>query len=585
MSNFRLNARKPQRNNAGLGTPKGEIFLLYREDIVSMPDIDKRGVLTSGDIMIKAGRRFHILYTTPTSQVHYRETEGDVDSRGWKKKITGHYPGDELEINEFVKNNLNQGFIAIIKSCDSEFMRIYGSVNNPLYFTGSFTDDNDKKGYELTFEQNFADENPVLFYQGKIIVDEDALSPTNPEFSSLFVKLDASNITEENREALRERLGIGDVLPNVATIDLGEETGNAYTKEQIGQIMRTKVDIPSNGPTPDVLGLERRRFLVGYEEDPNTIPGQVEPFYNPVRFSLDSIGKNLGNSNLKIPQGQIRELDVTGAKLRIKGLEKKSMDPSHNLKIKMNANGDLSVSDEADISINIPEEFSSSESLSSTTINVNHIFPTDIPERPSFADEIKNIMKNYKNYDFQPIISGWKIVTKNNSATEINRVDQDGYVYCQGIADWNQNKGEVVVKIQNELLLPNDKDWLIVMEVENSENHRVRNSTFGVGRSGVGYVEYGGAASGFDYDGYYQHWDIINTSPPKLVANNKKNATVVIIKTSGVITTLLYSGSECIWQSSNANVELGDYVPCLNLTATEKTETIKFKAKFKYKIL
>uniref|UniRef100_UPI003736476D hypothetical protein n=1 Tax=Bergeyella zoohelcum TaxID=1015 RepID=UPI003736476D len=64
-------------------------------------------------------------------------------------------------------------------------------------------------------------------------------------------------------------------------------------------------------------------------------------------------------------------------------------------------------------------------------------------------------MKNYKNYHFQPIISGWQIVTKNNSATEINRVDQDGYVYCQGIADWNQNKGEVVVKIQNELLLPN----------------------------------------------------------------------------------------------------------------------------------
>ncbi|SSZ46478.1 hypothetical protein [Bergeyella zoohelcum] len=360
MSNFRLNAKKPA-NNAGLPTAKTELYLLYVEDIISMPEVNEKGILTTSDIIIKDGRRFHILYQTPSSQVHTRTIEGDTDSRGFKKKLTGSYPGDDLEINEFVKQNINQGFVILVKSCNSNVKKIYGSKCNPLYYTGTFTDDNDRKGYELTFEQEFADDTPVLFYTGNVLVDEDALSPTNPEFSSLFVKLDASNITEENREALRERLGIGDVLPNVATIDLGEETGNAYTKEQIGKIMRTKVDIPSNGPSPDVLGFQRRKFLVGYEEELNEVPGQEEPHYNAVRFSLESIGKNLGNSNLKITKGQIRELDVTGAKLRIKGLEDKSADASFNKMKVQNELGEEAVSNGKQIFMNIPSEMNGSE--------------------------------------------------------------------------------------------------------------------------------------------------------------------------------------------------------------------------------
>lgn len=189
--NFRLNARKP-KNNAGLATPKGEIYLLYVEDIIDMPTPNDKGILVAGDIKIKDNRFYHILYLTPSSQSHNRNTEGDVDSRGWKKKITGSYPGDELEINEFVKNNVNQGFVAIVKSCNSEYKKIYGSKNNPLYFTGSFVDNSESKGYELTFEQNFADDIPVLFYQGKIVLDRDI---TDADF--VFGNL--KDVTGDNR--------------------------------------------------------------------------------------------------------------------------------------------------------------------------------------------------------------------------------------------------------------------------------------------------------------------------------------------------------------------------------------------------
>lgn len=125
---------------------------------------------------------------------------------------------------------------------------------------------------------------------------------------------------------------------------------NTYTKDEVGELVRTKVDFPMNPPSPDVLGFERRRFLVGYEEELNTVPGQNEPHYNAVRFSLESIGENLGNSNLKVPQGQIRELDVTGAKFLVKGKESANNDASFNRRPVENANGEQRYQD-ADLQI------------------------------------------------------------------------------------------------------------------------------------------------------------------------------------------------------------------------------------------
>lgn len=205
MPNFRLNARKPN-GGAGLPSSKGELYLLYVEDIVQMPERDAKGVLTTGNIVIKDGRRFHLLYLTPTTQKHTRKTDGDVDSRGWKQSVTGNYPGDSLEVNEFVRNNLNQGFVIVKKSCDSEYMKIYGSKSNPLFFTGTFTDDEKSMGYELTFEQQFKTDTPVLFYTGNILVDESAITDPEADFGDFFIKKDGSNLTQENLEAIASLL-------------------------------------------------------------------------------------------------------------------------------------------------------------------------------------------------------------------------------------------------------------------------------------------------------------------------------------------------------------------------------------------
>lgn len=339
MSQFRLNAKKP-KNNAGLPTAKTELYLLYVEDIISMPEVNDKGILSTSDIIIDSSRRFHILYQTPSSQVHSREIEGDVDSRGFKKKISGTHPGDSIEINEFVKNNINQGFVILVKSCNSDIKKIYGSKCNPLYFTGSFTDDSDKKGYELTFEQEFADDTPVIFYTGKVLVDEDALSPSDVEFSSMFVKLDGSNITQENKAFLKEKLDIGELPTNIAKIDEGEgdnkKNGNTYTKDQVNTELGKKLSKPTttiSSPTAVV------KYVILVDEQGNT-----------QRMLAEDLGKNSANSDLEttgnrtFTQKHIYTHATGGFPYYVTGLPDKSADPTFGKMMVQDANGQNALS-------------------------------------------------------------------------------------------------------------------------------------------------------------------------------------------------------------------------------------------------
>ncbi|PWN67614.1 hypothetical protein [Chryseobacterium oncorhynchi] len=199
-SSFRLNARKPKNSSSGLPTPKkGELYILDTDDIISLPPTVDKGIVCTGDIHLKPGRRFHILYLTPSTQKRNIKTDGDAESRGFKKKVSGAYPGDEIEIHQFIKNNINKGFVVVMNSYDQVYHRIYGSKENPLYLTGEFNDDNDKKSWEITFEQNFADETPLLFYNGSIILDESALEDPDIDFEGIFARKDGTNLNEPQK--------------------------------------------------------------------------------------------------------------------------------------------------------------------------------------------------------------------------------------------------------------------------------------------------------------------------------------------------------------------------------------------------
>lgn len=63
----------------------------------------------------------------------------------------------------------------------------------------------------------------------------DELLNNLPDANALknYLLKDGANIDESVRAALREKLGIGDIPSNVATIDKGNNEGSVYTKQQV----------------------------------------------------------------------------------------------------------------------------------------------------------------------------------------------------------------------------------------------------------------------------------------------------------------------------------------------------------------
>lgn len=103
--------------------------------------------------------------------------------------------------------------------------------------------------------------------------------------------LDSSNLTDEHVLAWKKALGVGELPSNIATIDEGTKQGNTYTKAKVDEL-------------------------------------------------LENSGKNISNTDLQIPAGTVRTLDVTGAKFQIKGKANANNDTSFNRRPVENANGE-----------------------------------------------------------------------------------------------------------------------------------------------------------------------------------------------------------------------------------------------------
>ena len=89
--------------------------------------------------------------------------------------------------------------------------------------------------------------------------------------------LDTSNLTNEHVLDWKKALGVGELPTNLATIDEGTKQGSVYTKTKVDEL-------------------------------------------------LENSGKNIANTDLQIPAGTVRTLNVEGAKFQISGLANKKTD-------------------------------------------------------------------------------------------------------------------------------------------------------------------------------------------------------------------------------------------------------------------
>ena len=340
---------------------------------------------------------------------------------------------------------------------------------------------------------------------------------------------DATGLTDEQKSAWKEALSVREVPANIALVDKLDKEGNVYSKEQVTEL-------------------------------------------------LDNLDKNIGNSDLEVPAGTVRTLNVTGAKLQVQGLENKKQDASFNKKIKINDAGEMAYSDEADITLNIPENFTGQPSVGSMTITVNHTYPNQIPERPAFADELKNIMAEYNNIVFTPINQGdWVIKTKDNKGLSTNRTYTDGSFFLNG-SDPEFNPYAATEEVANitapSILLPNDKNWILKVSGSITDVLHGGSILAGVCRGEDSPVTHGIST------GQYTSINIIGNKAFGISDDSRNNFLCLIVKTGGVITTMVYQNGKSAFLSLNAFTELGNYTPKISL---RKGSNIS--ARMSYKIL
>lgn len=133
----------------GGGSPqnKKDMVTFYRlEDLVqdSLARDDK-GVYIAQNIVCQAGKYGIKFYGTIDKTAPGYTTEGETDARGLIHALAMEHPGDSLELNEWIVNNLNQNIIAVVHECGAAYDKVLGTPCHPLQIAPQEQDDSTAK--------------------------------------------------------------------------------------------------------------------------------------------------------------------------------------------------------------------------------------------------------------------------------------------------------------------------------------------------------------------------------------------------------------------------------------------------------
>ena len=301
--------------------------------------------------------------------------------------------------------------------------------------------------------------------------------------------LDTSNLTNEHVLAWKEKLGVGEFPTNIATIDEGNKQGNTYTKTKIDEL-------------------------------------------------LENSRKNIANTDLVIPAGVVRTLNVEGAKLQISGLANKKLDASFNNKIVVNGRGELAISDNVEYTMNVPSNIS-------LNLNVNYTGLTATPPNPTQLEEkVRTLIERLKDVEYIPLVGrNWQENFRDDTiavreSEYINEVSENGWVNMKVIENTAQPVGVLITKRTADVTLPINKDWLVRFDI---------NSLWRGWRLGLGELD--SLSFGFE-SAADRHIKIINGDGLTAAAGMGIG---VIAKTDDVITTMLFVDGRVFVRSGMLN--------------------------------
>lgn len=157
----------------GAGGNKVDQITIYRkEDVLTFPARDGKGVLITDDIVMKPGKYAIQIYGQLETINKGFTTEGDGDGRGFKHTTGWSHPGDELEIMEFIQNYNGVDVYIVIQKCNSNRKTLLGSPCAPLRIAVEGTDDQENNGNAFTAESIIKTNYLPAKYEGTITLEE-----------------------------------------------------------------------------------------------------------------------------------------------------------------------------------------------------------------------------------------------------------------------------------------------------------------------------------------------------------------------------------------------------------------------------
>jgi hypothetical protein len=178
-----FNLLKPSSPNAGGGGGIINEILLVRQDDLALPLPGRAadGVTIAGNILLKAGKKFHRLYVTnKTLEPSQKRVSGsNADCYGYEVGITGFFPGLGKRLLSFLALHGNFTGLVMLRSVGddgAEVRYLLGDSATPVELSDTDTKwgklPNEDKGTTLTFKgtQRF----PLAIYEGELVMDDEA---------------------------------------------------------------------------------------------------------------------------------------------------------------------------------------------------------------------------------------------------------------------------------------------------------------------------------------------------------------------------------------------------------------------------
>lgn len=161
------------------GRPKGKdenIIICRTSDIDKFPNRHENGVKSAEgeNLTLLSGKNAIAIYATPSTIKRYDTPEGDPDGKGWIQNLEFEHPGDEVGLQEFLENNINENLVAFSSRRGWKNVKLHGTIEEPLQFEVEEQDDNEALKTTIKLKSVMRGPKSMLYEGDKPSLDTDS---------------------------------------------------------------------------------------------------------------------------------------------------------------------------------------------------------------------------------------------------------------------------------------------------------------------------------------------------------------------------------------------------------------------------